>query len=196
MLRSRLSGKHSGFVRAIALLIALGLGAALAREPLTFHGLDFPDEIAGFVRGQHRDYETTNPGLGYSVAYRREGWTATVYVYDLGLRSIPDDPRSRVSMRNFEQAKEDVLAAQRQGAYRSAELKRDFLLPETGAPRLQCASFTLVRRDNNEYDSYLCVTAWRGSFVKLRLTGERHESNDAAAGRFMAAWMRLLWPQP
>ena len=44
-----------------------------------------------------------------------------------------------------------------------------------------------IERRAGDADSYLCVTAWRGKFVKFRMTVAQRPGNDAEAERFIAA---------
>ena len=78
-------------------LLAFGLpnvapAQAQVSEAVTFHGLTFPDDIAGAQRSNAYDHEKQRPGLGYGVGYRQSGVVITVYIYDLRMRDIPDDP--------------------------------------------------------------------------------------------------------
>jgi len=63
-------------------------------EPVTVYDFTFPDEIAGAQRISFRDYESNQPGLGYSAGYKQGNLIGTVYIYDDGKQSIPDDPQS------------------------------------------------------------------------------------------------------
>lgn len=176
-----------------AILALLALTAAASAEPVTVAGVVFPDRVGEFVRGPGRDYEKTHPGLGYSFLYRGEPWTATAYVYDQQRTAIPDDLGSDVVKGEFAQAKRDVLAGVRAGAWRKADFVRDFSLPERGKPRFLCASYTLVDPTNAERDSVLCVAAAKGKFVKFRVTGTRGASM-APVSAFVDGWTRNLWP--
>lgn len=179
----------------LAALASFLLSCAASAEPLTVSGLTFPDSIAEFARGPSRNYEKDNPGLGYSVGYRRGSWTATVYVYDQRRASIPDDLQSDIIKAEFAAAKRDILDGARRGVWRKAELLRDFNLPTAGRPRFTCASFTIVNKEGVELDSTLCVAAARNKFVKFRVTGPRQGTDRAEPLRFIEAWSRLLWPQ-
>src|SRR5436190_124101 len=93
---------------ASMLLVAAALAAA-AREPVTLFGLTFPETVGAFQRGDSTDFEKNSPGLGHGVRYLRSGWTVNVFIYDLRMPSIPDDPLSDVVRRQFDQAKRDVF---------------------------------------------------------------------------------------
>jgi hypothetical protein len=94
-------------LRSIAMLVALLLVVPVAQaqvpapmqvpnEPVTYFGLTFPVEIGGARRLGVRDHEAGSAGLGYSAGYRHGAMTSTVYIYDDGLPSIPDDLKSAV----------------------------------------------------------------------------------------------------
>jgi hypothetical protein len=176
-----------------ALVLAACAGGAAA-DPVTMHGLGFPEMVAGYARNETKDYETTHPGLGYSAAYRRNAWTASVFIYDLGLKSIPDDPLAPPIREQVQQASAEVHRAVTAGAYQKASNKGAYNLPDAGRARFQCADFEIVRRDGEERDSLLCITAWRGKFIKFRVTGPRQSDGTAHARRFVEAWGKVLWP--
>jgi hypothetical protein len=85
-------GRKLLFALAPAALQSVALAQVPADETVTLHGLTFPPVIAGADRFSLREYEKENPGLGYSVGYRLPDAVATVYIYDLKQREIPDDP--------------------------------------------------------------------------------------------------------
>jgi hypothetical protein len=179
-------------IRLVALVVFL-LPVAARAEQLTMLGVGFPDQVGDFTRGAGRDYEKTHPGFGYSFAYRREPWTATVYVYDHRLPSIPDDLNSEVIRREFAMATREILEGARHGVWRKAELVRNFTLPEGGAPRFTCANFTILTLAGLETDSTLCITSAKGKFVKFRVTGQGADPVEAL--RFIEAWTPLLAPE-
>jgi hypothetical protein len=73
---------------AVAVGVVISTAAAFGGEPVSFFGLTFPAQIQGATRGETTDFETTKPGLGYSAVYWHKDWTANVYIYDLGRRTI------------------------------------------------------------------------------------------------------------
>ena len=173
----------------VALLTAAGPAIA---EPVAFQGLAFPDQIAGFSRGQSNNLERRHPGLGQATAYRNERWTATVYIYDLQRRDIPDDPLARPVAEQMRRARDDVQSLAASGHYQSATTKGNYRLPAQGRPRFQCGDI-VIARDGATFDSLICVTSWRGKFVKFRLTGPQR-NGTAEARRFVEAWTKILWP--
>jgi len=102
-------------------MIAMPLSAADAQITQYRHpaiGLIFPDSVEGIIKGNVKDYEGTNPGLGVSVAYDRPGITVTVYLYTLGLRSISSDLSSPILKNHFAQVMQDIYEMEKRGYYK------------------------------------------------------------------------------
>jgi len=177
------------------LLAALG-GAVVAQEPLKMFDLTIPYLVGGLPHGQLRDHEKTSPGLGYSVPFQRQGWLIDVYLYDLGMSSIPDNPNSDVMKRQLEQAKDDVFEFERRGYYTNVVVKSDYTVNDgTGRTRFVCSAFTYVHKQiGGIVDSYLCVTGWKNKFFKIRATVRQNDKSHADATQFVDAWIGLLWP--
>ena len=89
------------------------------RHPAT--GLVFPDSVDGIIKGNVKDFEGTSPGLGVSVSYDRPGITVTVYVYNLRLKSIPDDLSSPIFKNHFAQVMNDIYQVEKLGYYKSVK---------------------------------------------------------------------------
>ena len=179
-----------------ALVLAALQCAAVAQVPatqtVTLYGLTFPPAVADAERFSVREYEKENPGLGYSVGYRLSDAVATVYIYDLKQRDIPDDPSAPAIQAQFAAASADVLRTQQQGVYFKVEPRGEFSMTDArGSTRLLCAAFQLTRT-GGELASYLCVGGWNNRFVKFRITGQQQSQPEAQ--RFLQAWVDLLWP--
>src|SRR5262245_6837284 len=80
-----------------------------AKGPVTVFNFTFPEEVAGAQRISFRDYESNQPGLGYSAGYKQGNLTGTVYIYDDRKQSIPDDPQSPLVKAQLEQSRRDVV---------------------------------------------------------------------------------------
>jgi hypothetical protein len=177
----------------LTVLALLAFVVSAAAEPLTLSGFAFPDRVGAFVRAAVQDYEKKQPGLGQGIAYTSGPWLANVYVYDMRRTSIPDDPASDVLKSQFAQAQDDIFTSRRQGRWLTVELKRTFMYPESGTPRLNCADFKLRTRENADVDSLLCVGAARNKFMKFRVTGPAGAS-DGEALRFIETLEQALRP--
>jgi hypothetical protein len=133
--------------------------------------------------------------LGHGVEYVRPGWKINVYIYDLRLPSIPDDVQSEVVKKQFEQAKGDILEAQKTGIYANVDVKSTYIIADADhRSRFLCATLTYVHKQMGNADSVLCVTAWNNKFVKFRLTSQGHKGSETEAKDFVEAWIKVLWP--
>lgn len=188
-------------VRACLLAIAavaLTAATALAQERTkNVYGLSIPDRVGSLTYRQSVDFESKNPGLGTALRFSGPtGWLVDVYIYDLGLKTIPADPESDVIKSQLAQARGDVYELAKRGTYANVADKGDFSVPETGKPRFVCLSFSYQRGDRVDVavDSFLCLTSWRDKFVKLRMTGPKGSIERSDANAFATAWIELLRP--
>ena len=78
---------------------------ALAQTTTTLLGVPVPDRVAGLPHEAPTNFETKSPGMGYGVRFSRPDWTIDVYIYDLKMKSIPDDPASAAVQEALEEAK-------------------------------------------------------------------------------------------
>ncbi len=185
---------RAGILAVVAVLVSAA--AALAQEKLqTVYGLSIPDRIGSLSYGQTVDFESKSPGLGYALRFGgRAGWMVDVYLYDLGLKSIPADPESELVRNQLAQARGDVFELGKRGTYANVSDKGDFAVPATGKPRFVCSSFEYLRgeRVDIEVESYLCLSSWNNRFVKIRMTGRKGTISRADATGFVQAWIDLL----
>jgi hypothetical protein len=185
-----------GIAALAAALLLAGAGNVVAQrtdsDTVRYHGVDFPANFAGGHRLSTRDYEASHPGLGFSAGYRHRNATSTLYVYDLGLKSIPDDISSSVLVRQFEQARSDIAAAQA-GATALDSSGRFTLADARNRPRLTCEGFNLKRGDQ-AVATYLCLGVANGKFFKVRTTALQPEGSQDELRRFIGAWVTKLWP--
>jgi len=176
----------------LALLAFFVASDVAAQQPVTFFGLTFPRKIGGAQLGKSHDFEKTSPGAGYGVEYLRPGWAVHVYIYDLGLPSIPEDVQSGTVKQTFEEAKEAIL---RSPSYANVELKgAHFIADASLRPRFLCATLTFKRQDIANAVSLLCVTSWKNKFVKFRVTTQSQKGAETEAKSFVEAWAKVLWP--
>jgi hypothetical protein len=179
---------------AVALLA--GASLAIAQEPLKIFGLTIPERVDGLPRGPLYNYEKTNPGLGYSVRFKKTGWLIDVYLYDLRLTQISDDPNSEIVRRQLGQATGDIRELERRGNYANVrELGSYAIKDRDGRTRFICSAFTYLHKQIGAVvDSYLCLTSWNNKFFKIRMTAQQSESSRQDAVSFVEAWIGVLWP--
>ncbi|MEM7363635.1 MAG: hypothetical protein AAF525_06390 [Pseudomonadota bacterium] len=73
-----------------------------------FDAAEFPEQLGDLERGQIQQFDPRLPGAGYMVQYRGSSISATVYVYDRGLASIPEETRSPLIFRELATVMRDV----------------------------------------------------------------------------------------
>jgi hypothetical protein len=186
-------------VRACLLAIAavvLTAATALAQErSKNVFGLSIPDRVGSLTYRQSVDFESKTPGLGYALRFSGPtGWLVDVYLYDLGMKTIPADPESGVIRDQLAQARGDVYELARRGTYANVADRGDFNVPDSGKVRFVCTSFSYQRGDKVDVavDSFLCLTSWNDRFVKLRMTGPKGTIARSDATAFATAWIDLL----
>ena len=103
-------------------------------------------------------------------------------------------PSRRSCAAEFERARADAFLAQPRGVYAQVYLRRNFTIDDAAKrTRFQCAAFHLTRDGAKPQDGYLCVTSWNNKFVKLRLTTLGDSNTEAAARKYVTAWIPVLW---
>jgi hypothetical protein len=186
----------------LTLVIALALfgacctaGDSSAQQVERIYELQLPANLGAFSRGGViRNYEERSPGLGYSAAYHKPCWTMTVYFYDKGMRTIGNGATDASVLQEYEEAKQNIVDAGKNGAYSAVEWKREFYAPDSGAgSRFICSHFELkFSQDRSLSDSFVCITGWKNKFVKLRISGS-HDANSVTEANMAAeGWMRIL----
>jgi hypothetical protein len=187
----------TGVVTAALVTVTAVAYAQTAVQTDTVFGLRLPTQIGGAERAGVVDYETARPGLGYGVRYRLSGWSTDIYFYDLKVAGIGDDPTSAVVKDAVAQAKNEVIKLGQRGDYKNVALKSDYtILDSAGHTRFVCAMFTYYHvRLKSDVDSYLCLTSWKGKFIKFRMSTSHNDASAAVSRRFIEAWDGVLWPQ-
>jgi hypothetical protein len=184
---------------ACAVLIAFFaavVGAAAqtsAKGSVTFFDFTFPEEVAG-ASINIRDYEATEPGLGYSASYRQGEMTATVYIYDDGKPIIPDNPQSLLVLAQLEQSRTEILRLwQDVGA--KADVEERFTMEDArGRTRLICTGFALIGNEGPVSDTFACLGVAKNKFLKFRVSTTHRKGSQAEAKRFVNTWIDRLWP--
>lgn len=173
---------------------AAATGPAFAIASVNVFGLKAPEEIEGFTLNDSTNFEKIKPGDGYGLDYSQSGWKLDVFIYDLKRAAIPDDVKTAIVKAEFERSRAEAFLAQPRGLYAQVYLRRNFTIEDAAKrTRFQCAAFHLTRDGAKPQDGYLCVTAWNNKFVKLRLTTLSDNGSEAAARKYVSAWVPVLW---
>ena len=144
--------RGAGILAVGAILVSTA--ATFAQEKLkVVFGLSIPDRIGSLVYARTVDFESKSPGLGYALRFGGQpGWMVDVYLYDLGLKTIPAGAESDVIRNQLAQARGDVFELGKRGTYANVSDRGDFHVPATGTPRFICSSLSYLRGDRVDID--------------------------------------------
>jgi hypothetical protein len=144
-------------------------------------------EVHGFTR-QGPDFAPT-PELGYSVLYSaKRGVTVTVYVYDRGVRGIPDGIDSQVVKTEAAQSFFEMLGSPIWSETPEPAIDdEDSLGSHRQALPMLHQSAAGTDLDGNDVQSHLYIRGGRGSFIKIRTTYR------TALGKESEAMLANLW---
>ena len=177
---------------ALCALVVCFAGAAAAQAP-TYFGLRFPDTVADFPRGETTDFEKDHPGRGYRVRYNAEPWAISVFIYDDGVKNIPDQLSADIVTAQFDKARGGIYKRAEQVNGSVEDKGRFEIHGADGKPRYICGAYFVVDK-GLRIDHYLCLTTWHGKFIRYRLGTFTKDGSLATAKRFVAAWTAILWP--
>jgi hypothetical protein len=169
--------KRLAWICSLVALFSLSVVDVSRTEPYQHPetGIIFPDQLAGMDKGKITNYEKEHPGLGVSIGYYAPGITFTIYLYDMGMKTVPSDLESPVFRKHFEQVAGDVIRAGESGLYSNVvKLSEEtiFLRPSQEGRRALSASFTFTLNGRDRI-SYLYLMAHKNYFLKVRFTYEK-----------------------
>lgn len=127
--------------------------------------------IEGWERGDVQTYPSA--ALGYSVTYQSEdGGRATVYVYDGGLKSIPDGANDKVIKEEIDRAKNEIVQIGRLGIYEGVkEVKNDTVTLGGANGKVKALrSLFYFKVKGEELDSEIYLFGYNNKFIKIRST--------------------------
>src|ERR1700732_5275959 len=184
----------------LAASLLLATAGALAQTTTTLLGVPVPDRVSGLPHETPMDFETEQPGMGYGVRFRRPDWTIDTYIYDLKMKSIPDDPASAAVQAALEEAKGEIVNIAKRGDYAGLTMKDVFTIADTaGRGRFICVEYNYFhKRRAVDLDSYLCLAGARAEFFQIRMDTVKGKPPAAEVRRVVEAWARawipVLWP--
>jgi hypothetical protein len=181
-----------------AAMFVVGVFAASpnASAQTTVAGIAVPDQVGGISHQPPMDFETRSPGYGYGLRFPSSGWTIDVYIYDLQVKSIPDDPGSAEVQGALKESQGEIAAIEKRGDYTGVTQKDTFTIRDAaGRARFACAEYNYFsKRQNADLDSYLCLAGAKGQFVKLRMdTLKTNTGARSTVEKWARAWMPVLW---
>lgn len=170
--------------------VALPSGDAMASELGTCKhvqtGVEFPNNLGGLERWSGL-LTFGKEDLGGGVQYGIEGKVrATIYLYTLGLKRIPQGVESSTVREQFAHVSEDIYEMQKQGKYTHVEVLAEGLLPiprKTGDLKALHKWFVYREKhpgipESSPLLSCLILTGYRNHFLKIRLTTTSSQDVD------------------
>src|SRR5262249_37087564 len=137
----------AGILAVVAVLVSAAPAFAQEKQK-NVYGLSIPDRVGGLVYARTIDVESKSPGLGSALRFGgKPGWMVDVYLYDLGLKTIPSDAESDVIKNQLAQARGDIFELGKRGTYGNVTDKGDFQVPESRTPGFICPSFRSLPGD-------------------------------------------------
>lgn len=185
--------------RFLAYLIACATFAVVAvstpadaGDPPDIQGIDFPSKIGDLQFANAHDFEARAPGLGYGLSYRNARSGGDIYVYNGGVKNVPDGPTSAHVVAQLRQALGDVKGLEAQGVY--SDVVVDAKVHAGGSrSRFACIDMRLVKQGKPSF-SMVCLSAKGGNFVKVRFTETLGDTADDHAVDFVAGVEAAVWP--
>ena len=178
-----------------ALIVLLTAATASAQSLDSTAGVTFPARLGQLA--YDRKHTFPQKELGIALLYRLPGrplW-ATVYIYNLGLATLPSDLADTVVTEAFSKVLGDVKQAASMGQVKDLNLQDETPRQFTAA---SCGR-TLLRTDfqfrgqEGPLKSYALLTTHANHFLKVRIShaSESRELTEATED-FLAALSRLL----
>lgn len=181
-------------IKYLALTMVFGLlllqNAALTQELK----IEFP-EIDGWEKGEVTKYPSS--ALGYSIGYESDkGEIVTVYVYNGGLKVIPNDVNHKTIKDEMDRAKGDIHQVAKMGYYENVkELKNDTitLSGESGKVKALHALLTF-KANGQDVSSEIFIWSHQNYFIKIRATRktEKEIVNSKEFTAFLAEMDKLF----
>ena len=184
-----LSHPRPAFVLALLAIASSSIAAAAGvREPAI--DLEFPERLGSLALKGRMQFP--KPGEGATIGYEGPGFRGAVYVYDAGVKDIPNGVGSPVIHKHFQ---ETAAALQRASSEGTAKARVAPIKGSTISSFPGCGPQFMWRSDALEMNGQAVVsrtylTGYNKHFVKLRVTHAR--GDDRAAEEFVQDVRRVL----
>jgi hypothetical protein len=162
------------FISILAVVCCLFCFTAAFAEKDPNSTLEIPANLGDLNKTKVIDNEPKHSGLGTTIYYNRPGIKATVYIYRMGIKIIPDGIKSHVVQQAFAMAQADIRGAARQGYFKlTSELTTStrILDPETKLISALTASFS-CQENGEDLISILYVFGRRNQIIKIRISSK------------------------
>lgn len=155
---------------AVAALLALVGSARPADDELPGPKIEWP-EVKGLDRQKPNMFK--DAALGYSVAYLGEGTVITVFVYNLGLKKIPNGPDSETVKAEMYESLLALEANKANGRYKNLSPVSEKVIPfgsSKTAPQIRRKRYEADIAKEGPAITELYITGYKDYFIKIRAT--------------------------
>jgi len=156
-------------------LFTMGISNAHAITKMEQRFLDsFPSSISDWERQSSYNYEKEAPGGGVSISYGLNDAVATLYIYNMNLKTIPSGISSKVIKGEFSESKAAIITAKLQGYYQDV-VKKNEGKAKFGLDKKMSFLFAnyYITQNDIDLDSYLYITAIKNHYFKIRVTSTK-----------------------
>ena len=181
-----------GISRTVALALCLFfLASCVTTLTVPDSAEKFPQKMASLKKGKTVVYDRGS-GLGVSIPYNAPGISATIYLYDAGIKrdEIPQDEIAA----QCKKASEDIEQAALQGRYPGLKTLKG-LQESSALGGSTCQAAYNFRKWNSTHQSHLYLGAKGGEFVKVRITHRDLPELEGIRKHFMKSLVSVLAEQ-
>ena len=122
-------------------------------------------------------YKYPHKELGYSIGYNgKNGFKATVYVYDNNLKNIPNGYDSKVVKESLNLVSKSLQIMQKRGTYKDVKITgMGMFRPEKSRITFLKSDYSYIERrsggtETNTLESHCFITGFAENFIKIRFT--------------------------
>lgn len=138
----------------------------LNNEQDSVYNLPFPKELARVQRTRIHNYEEESPGLGVYAAYVSGIFTIGLYIYDLGLNSIPTNLTDDIFRKHLVNTTSEIVTAAKN---KGVELEfSDPQMMNHNESALKYWMATFKKRGDYGVQTAFALTAHKNKFIKIR----------------------------
>jgi hypothetical protein len=168
---------------------------SVEQEIESAYGIPLPKELAQASRTRVVHYEPEQPGLGISASYVTGYFQIALYVYDLNLKDIPEDPMSEVVVAHMQQSIGEAISVA-QGRGEKLECRAAYGVPYAGISVDYLVAALGRENEEGRLSSLIFLTTKSGRFIKLRISFiEASFTAENLAKTIASSYFALLWPE-
>lgn len=169
----------------LCLILTLGHVSAAAPE--------FPKEIAGLTLEKVTDFEKSDPGGGTGWSYRSPSAKADIYLYTLGIPSVPSDLDAPLLSEHMLSLIESLYIVEQRGYYSQVQTVLKGEKTAIGQIPVWHAELTYTEEGIPRV-SHIYLGAIKGEFFKIRYTylASGKENEEKRLNEFLQGLGKVL----